>query len=324
MEAHSMPREPLVSTTNNGARPNWALIMGQWEITETSQTFRGEGRNAVSHGQLFPMGLAVTNVAMQNGMCRVTMRFSAPFGESAQAGGIVLGYRSPEQHYIFAELGAAHSAYSVGEYVSGFGWRPLVATGELENLKSDRDYVLQVNLSGQELRVLVDSVPVIQHLLAHPLEGRQVGLIAAGNQEVSFSDFGVWSGRPRAFVVMQFAEPYDTFYREVIQSQAEAAGFDVVRIDEKPGPGIIFQDIQREIEQAEIVIAEITPASPNVFYELGYAHALRKPTILLARRESELPFDIQSFRVVFYNDTIGGKVEVERNLRRHLEAIAGN
>jgi len=112
---------------------------------------------------------------------------------------------------------------------------------------------------------LIDTVPVLQHLLSHPLEGRQVGLIAAGSQEVSFSDFAVWSGRPRAFVVMQFAEPYDTFYDEVIRKQADAAGFEVVRIDEKAGPGVIFQDIQHEIEQAEIVIAEITPANPNVF-----------------------------------------------------------
>lgn len=318
-----MPLQPLVNGTNNGGRPNWAPILGQWEITETSQKYLGEGQTASAHGQLFPIGLAVSNANMQNGMCRVQIRFSAPFGDGVQAGGIVLGYHSPEQHYVFAELGAARSAYSIGEYVSGFGWRPLVATGQLQNLKSDRDYVLQVNLSGQELRVLVDSVPVMQHLLSRPLEGRQVGLITAGNQEVSFADFDVWGGRPRAFVVMQFAEPYDTFYREVIQNQAEAAGFDVFRIDEKAGPGVIFQDIQREIEQAEIVIAEITPANPNVFYELGYAHALGKPTILLAQREAELPFDIRSFRVVFYNDTIGGKAEVERNLRRHLEAIAG-
>jgi hypothetical protein len=250
--------------------------------------------------------------------------FSAHFDEKdEQAGGIVFGYRSPEQHYVFAELGAARSAYSIGEFVSGFGWRPLVTTGQLENLKPNQDYLLQLSLSGQELRLLVDDVPVIPHLLAHPLEGRQVGLIAAGSHEVSFSDFSIRSGRPRAFVVMQFAEPYNTFYREVIQSQAEAAGYDVFRIDEKPGPGVIFQDIQREIEQAEIVIAEISPPNPNVFYELGYAHALGKPTILLAQREAKWPFDIQSFRVVFYNDTIGGKVEVERNLKRHLDAIAG-
>jgi hypothetical protein len=318
-----MAAETVGNGSKNGAGPNWAPILGQWEIAHTSLRFRGVGRDATSHGQAFPVGLAVSNAAMQNGTCRVRVRFSAPFTDSEQAGGIVLGYRSPEQHYIFAELGAARSAYSVGEYVSGFGWRPLVATGQIQNLKEGQDYLLQVSLSGQDLRVLVDGVPVLQHLLSHPLEGRQVGLMAAGNREVSFTDFATSSDRPRAFVVMQFAEPYDTFYREVIQKQAEAAGFEVFRIDEKAGPGVIFQDIQREIEQAEVVVAEITPANANVFYELGYAHALGKPTILLAQRGAELPFDIRSFRVVFYNDTIGGKTEVERNLRNHLEAITG-
>ena len=318
-----MAQEAGANGSANGARPKWAPILGQWEIGESIQKFQGKGQNFVSGAESFPIGLAVSNAAMQSGVCRVNIRFSAPFGESVQAGGVVLGYRSLEQHYIFAQLGASHSAYSVGESVAGFGWRPLVAAGQLQNLVDGRDYALQVNLSGQELKVLVDSVPVLQHLLSHPLEGRQVGLIAAGSRDVSFSDFAVSSGRPRAFVVMQFAEPYDTFYGEVIQKQADAAGFDVVRIDEKAGPGVIFQDIQREIEQAEIVIAEITPANPNVFYELGYAHALGKPTILLAQRGSELPFDIRSFRVVFYNDTIGGKAEVERNLRKHLDAISG-
>lgn len=318
----SMPIEPILNGTTNGTKTNWAPILGQWEITDTDQKFRDEGKNFTAPGRLFPLGLAISSATLANGMCRVKARFSAPFGENEQSGGIVVGYRSPEQHYIFAELGASRSAYTIGEYVSGFGWRPLATTGQLENLKSDRDYVLQLNLSGQELRLFVDSVPVLQHLLAHPIDGRQVGLMAAGSHEVSFSEFTVKSSRPRAFVAMHFAEPYDTFYREVIQNQAETAGYDVVRMDEKAGPGVIFQDIQREIEQAEIVIAEITPANPNVFYELGYAHALGKPTILLAQREAKLPFDIQSFRVVFYNDTIGGKAEVERNLKRHLDAIA--
>src|SRR5271170_826294 len=141
-----MPVEPLVNGSNKIARPNWAPILGQWEITETRLQFRGEGQNASAHGQSFPMGLAVSNAVMQNGTCRVHIRFSAPFGGSEQAGGIVLGYRSSEQHYIFAQLGAARSAYSVGEYVSGFGWRPLATTGQLENLRNDRDYVLQIKL----------------------------------------------------------------------------------------------------------------------------------------------------------------------------------
>jgi hypothetical protein len=313
----------LSTNGSNGSSPHhWAPILGSWKIEESEQIFLGEGHPAVSHGESFPMGLAVTNATLQNGQCRVNIRFSAPFGGTEQAAGVVIGYRSPEQHYIFAELGAARGAYSIGEFVSGFGWRPLAVTGTRDNLRSDHDYSLELRILGQELRLVVDEVPVLQHLLARPLEGRQLGLIAAGNSPISFSRLTVNPLRPRAFVAMEFDEPFNTFYREVIRQQAEASGFDVVRIDEKPGPGIIFQDIQREIEQAEIVIAEITPANPNVFYELGYAHALGKPTILLARRGSELPFDIQSYRVVFYNDTIGGKPEVERSLRRHLDALA--
>jgi hypothetical protein len=308
-----MAAEIGTNGNNKQARLNWAALLGQWEITDALVRFDGDGR----------VGLAVSSAAMQNGTCRVRVRFGAPFAGHEQAGGIVFGYRSLEQNYFFVELGGHSSAYSIGEFVGGFGWRPLVAAGELQNLKQDRDYSLQVNLSGQELEVSVDDVPVLQHLLSHPLEGRQVGLIAAGTQPVTFSEFDVSSGLPRAFVVMQFAEPFNTFYREVIQKQAEAAGFEVFRIDEKAGPGIIFQDIQREIERAEIVVAEVTPANPNVFYELGYAHALGKPTILLAQRGAQLPFDIRSFRVVFHNDSIGGKSEVERDLKKHLEAIAG-
>jgi hypothetical protein len=308
---------------NGSPRLNWAPIIGTWDIQESRPTFLGQGQPAVSHGQSFPIGLAASNAILQNGRCRVRIQFSKPFGAGEQAAGIVVGYRSPEQHYVFAELGAARSAYSIGEFVNGFGWRPLVATGARENLRAEQDYTLELWIQGQELRIMVDQVPVTQYLLAKPLEGRQVGLIAAGNDRISFSDFVVTASRPRAFVAMEFSEPFNTFYHEVISRQADAAGFDVRRIDERAGPGVIFQDIQREIEQAEIVIAEITPANPNVFYELGYAHALGKPTILLARRESQLPFDIQSYRVVFYNDTIGGKPEVERSLRRHLDAIAG-
>jgi hypothetical protein len=317
-----MPTQSL-SNTNGSGTLNWVPIFGQWEISGASQKFLGEGPEAATQTQSFPLGLAISSASMQTGQCRVQVKFSAAFDGKEQAGGIVLGYRSPEQHYIFVEIGGVGGAYLVGEYVSGFGLRPLATTGRYQNLQMNRDYLLEVNLSGQELRVLVDNVPILQQLLAQPLEGRQVGLMAKGNHDVSFSHFTYRGSSPRAFVVMQFGEPYDKLYKEVIQKQAEQAGFEVFRIDEKAGPGVIFQDLQREIQQAEVVIAEITPANPNVFYEVGYAHALGKPTILLAQRGAQLPFDIRSFRVVFYNDTIGGKAEVERNLSQHLGAITG-
>lgn len=72
-----------------------------------------------------------------------------------------------------------------------------------------------------------------------------------------------------------------------------------------------------------IVIADITPNNPNVFYEVGYAHGIGKNTILLSdRKREQLPFDVSGFRTLFYENTIAGKGEVEARLRKHLEVIA--
>ncbi|MCY4482640.1 MAG: hypothetical protein OXC12_07180 [Spirochaetaceae bacterium] len=93
------------------------------------------------------------------------------------------------------------------------------------------------------------------------------------------------------------------------------------RADDVFRPGIILQDIINSLLDADLVIAEVTPPNPNVFYELGYAHALAKPTVLLARRGGELPFDISGYRVIFYDDSIGGKPQVETTLDMHLANI---
>jgi hypothetical protein len=101
----------------------------------------------------------------------------------------------------------------------------------------------------------------------------------------------------------------------------EDLGLNAVRVDETFGPGIIIADIGEQITEAKIVIADITPRNPNVYYEVGYAHALNKPTIMIAEKPTELPFDISPYRVLFYENTIGGKDKVEKGLRKHLEAI---
>ncbi len=59
----------------------------------------------------------------------------------------------------------------------------------------------------------------------------------------------------------------------------------------------------------------------NVFYELGYAHALGKPTILLAEKGKQLPFDVSGYRYLCYENSIGGKRKVDEALRKHLAAI---
>ena len=77
---------------------------------------------------------------------------------------------------------------------------------------------------------------------------------------------------------------------------------------------------------ASIIIADITMDNPNVFYELGYSHAIGKNTILLADAEKrqKMPFDISGFRTIFYSNSIAGKREIERNLNNYIETIKGN
>ena len=96
--------------------------------------------------------------------------------------------------------------------------------------------------------------------------------------------------------------------------------FRVTRIDEQSGPGLIIEDISRAIQEAKLVIADISPVNANVFYEVGFAHALNKPTILLAEKGTKLPFDVSSFRTLFYENSIAGKKKFEEGLRKHIRA----
>ncbi|WLD11430.1 hypothetical protein [Planctellipticum variicoloris] len=183
---------------------------------------------------------------------------------------------------------------------------------------------MTLSLAGQSATLTVNGVDVIsQYILPEPLEGAGFGLFAFGSAPMTFRDTEVSRRQPQVFVVMPFKEPFDTFYNKVIQRVAKAEKFDVKRVDEIQGPGNILEDIRRQIQEAHVIVAEISSPNPNVFYEVGYAHALNKPVILLARRADvdQLPFDLRPYRVIFYDDTIGGKSEVERALKLHLRAV---
>lgn len=138
---------------------------------------------------------------------------------------------------------------------------------------------------------------------------------------MQFSNIAVQEAPGRVFIVMRFADPFQQLYSDVIKPVVEEFGMEAYHVGEVYGPGVILNDIVQGLIESKIVIAEITPANENVFYELGFAHALKKPTILLAEKGRQLPFDITGYRCLFYENTIGGKKSVEESLRKHLQAI---
>jgi len=296
----------------------WAAIAGRWKFKEDGVEFEGpdEPQNRL------PLGLARTSGRFRDGTIRTKIRLTRL---EKTAAGVFFGFKSTDSSYFAAQIGAFDSAYAISEHRPDVGWLSIARAGLLSNLSTDRAHDLRATVSGQSIRLSVDDVEVVSAIASRPIDGTGFGLFAWGDARIEFSGTRLLSAAPKLFVIMPFAEPFDTLYREVIFPVTSKLNFRVVRVDEIAGPGIILEDIQRQVENSQAVVAEISTHNPNVFYELGYAHALRKPAILLVRRQEgqSMPFDVRGYRAIFYDDSIGGKKNVERNLEQHLRAILG-
>jgi hypothetical protein len=103
------------------------------------------------------------------------------------------------------------------------------------------------------------------------------------------------------FVVMPFHALYEAEYDRVIRPAIQALGLTCVRGDEIYGHQAIIHDIWQSIRRARLVVAELSERNPNVMYEIGLAHALGKPIVLLTRNEDDVPFDLKALRYLYYD-----------------------
>lgn len=132
------------------------------------------------------------------------------------------------------------------------------------------------------------------------------------------------SSEDTCFIVMPFGEPHGTYYNKIYKPAIEKAGMQPMRADaEIFGAGKIMDQVWRGISAAKVLVAELTTRNPNVFYELGLAHALRKPVVLVSSNEDDVPFDLQHIRVIYYdvNDPFWGTKLIEKVAENILSAI---
>ena len=123
------------------------------------------------------------------------------------------------------------------------------------------------------------------------------------------------------FVVMPFDSLFQTQYERVVRPAIEELGLKCVRGDEIYSRANIMSDIWKSIRRSRVIVAELTGRNPNVFYEIGLAHALGKPIILLTRNEDDVPFDLKALRYRYYdvNDPYWGE-----NLRGAIQSMVQN
>jgi hypothetical protein len=301
----------------------WAVIEGNFEIRGAQIVFKGteaqftdnQGRQQIGNS----VGIVMNDQRFAGGEIGATIEFSEISETNACE---LLFYFDPARWwFVSAGLGGPRFAYFIRHWDNG-GWTFHASSGNKTNLVPKKRYEVTISFRGSQVRLSVDGVDVLAATLPFSLPPSQTGIQCIDTTDIKISGFKVSTSPGQAFVVMQFSSPFNEIYEEVIKSVCSEFGIEAHRADETYGPGLIIADVVREISNSEFVIAEITPPNPNVYYEIGYAHAINKPTILLADSNlGKLPFDISGFRTLFYENSIAGKRKFEEGLRRHVAAI---
>jgi len=145
----------------------------------------------------------------------------------------------------------------------------------------------------------------------------------------------------QGFVIMQIGSPeLDRVYERVIAPALEACGLQPRRVDRHNRGGLLASEIIAFIEEAEIIVADLTNERPNCYLEVGYALGVAKFTnLVLTAREDHDPesprhrpggakvhFDLAGYDILFWHperlDAFRQELE-KRIARRRLLLEAG-
>lgn len=142
-------------------------------------------------------------------------------------------------------------------------------------------------------------------------------------------------GERNAFVIMQIGNPdLDGIYETVIAPAVRSAGLVPRRIDQDNEGGLLNAEIMEWIENADIVVADLTNERPNCYLEVGFALGLgRNASLVLTVRQDHLPghpdydlsgpkvhFDLAGYDLLLWdpNDLEEFREELSRRIQRRL------
>ncbi len=124
------------------------------------------------------------------------------------------------------------------------------------------------------------------------------------------------------FVLSPFKDPFNIIFNDHIKPTIEQIPNSIcLRADNIYGNKPIIEDIWKSINEAKIVIAELTDRNPNVFYEVGIAHTIGKEVILITQSMDDVPFDLKHLRCIVYEYTPRGCKMLEENLINTIRQI---
>jgi len=299
---------------------NWMPLLGKFEEIDEKIIFKGtqkEYENKILGGDI---GNLIFNKIFSSGTISAEIEFKSFSNDSSCE--IILYYNQSQNIIEMLNAGIAlkPSMFVIKSFTER-KWNYLSLSGNGENLKSNLKYKIKASFKGSKLILNVNDIEVCSAIINFPIYQSQVGIWCQNTDDIIIHDFKVETEESTVFVVSEFSNPYDELYNEVIKKICNEYNLKAIRADEFTNTGLIISDIIKYIVESKIVIAEISPNNPNVYYEVGYAHALNKPTILLAEKTTKLPFDVSPFRVLFYENSIAGRSKIEEGLKKLIKDI---
>jgi hypothetical protein len=153
---------------------------------------------------------------------------------------------------------------------------PLAGTNKVQLKKEIREFVIQADAQMQRL-------PSDDFVFSYPITERPR---RQGDLRLCF-----------------LAMPTKDWLPDVKQTiESAAGGFECELSVDNAAPGDIMNQVWRDIRRSEVVVADVTDKNPNVFYEMGLAHALGKTTIIIKQKDAPpVPFDLRNYRYFEYD-----------------------
>lgn len=123
--------------------------------------------------------------------------------------------------------------------------------------------------------------------------------------------------------MMPFSPQFGPVYAK-LQEIATSIGMECLRADDIWNANAVIQDVAGLIDRASVVICDCTGRNPNVFYEIGLAHAFGREVILITQNADDIPFDLRHIRYLTYLPNAQGIQELGEALRPRLADLRGN
>ncbi len=115
------------------------------------------------------------------------------------------------------------------------------------------------------------------------------------------------------FVVMSFSDDMEPIF-DGIEAAAASVGLEAKRVKDVSGDYRITDKIMEMILSSRLVVVDLSHERPNVYFELGFARASGKTVITIARRDTQIHFDVKDWTYIPYIDSR----TLERDLKERL------